>query len=123
VKKNVAIKWLSKPTEKDYPAADSYLQLHCDKKWARALVKKLKRAALSKFAAKDILRASGTPIAEIQAFDWLAQHNEVKEGKPLSPLLLVRAEFGRNLIIAGGFHRLCAVFAADQEALVPCKIV
>ncbi|MDB5776417.1 MAG: hypothetical protein JWP38_2550 [Herbaspirillum sp.] len=123
MKKPVEIKWLPKPADKDYVAAETYLQLLYGPKKARSWSKKLKAAAMSKYAAKDLLRASATPISEVQAFDWVKQHKEIAEGKPLSPLLLIRQDNGGPLIIVDGFHRLCAVFAADEQALVPCKIV
>ena len=123
MKKKNAIKWLAEPTDKDYPAAESFLQLLYDAKTARAFTKKLRRADMAQFAAKDLLRASGTRIAQIQAYDWVTQHNEIEQGTPLSPLLLVRGKRPRKLIVVDGFHRLCAVFAVDQDMVVPCKIV
>jgi hypothetical protein len=27
------------------------------------------------------------------------------------------------VIIADGYHRMCAVYAVDEDALIPCKIV
>ena len=122
MKKSREVKWLTEPAEKDYPAAEAYLQLVFEEKAARKLIKKLRRASVTKFAAKDILRASGLPMAEMQAFDWKVQNAEVKGGDPLSPLLLVRRGNGKHLIVADGFHRLCAVFAFDQKAMILCKI-
>jgi hypothetical protein len=122
VKKSKEVKWLDEPAEKDYPAAEAYLQLLFNDKSVRKLMRNLRCANVTKFAAKDILRASGLPMAEIQAFDWKLQHTEVENGDPLSPLLLVRSGSGKHLIIADGFHRLCAVFAFDQKAMVLCKI-
>lgn len=123
MKKKVDIKWLSEPADKDYPQAESFLLLFYKAKVAGALIKKLKHAEMSKFAAKDILRASETLIAEVHAFDWVEQKREIQQGTPLSPLLLVRQDNGRHLIVADGFHRLCAAFATDQDVTVPCKIV
>jgi hypothetical protein len=123
MKKKVDIKWLSEPADKDYPAAESFLLLYFKAKAARALVKKLKRAEMAEFAAKDIFRASETPIAEVRAFDWAEQKREIQQGAPLSPLLLVRQDSGRHLIVADGFHRLCAAFSTDEDVTVPCKIV
>jgi hypothetical protein len=123
MKKKSAVKWLDEPAGKDYSAAESFLQLPYAPKLARVRVKELKRAQMSRYAAKDILRASATPISEIQAFDWTKQQDEIDKGAPLSPILLVRPEPGDRLIVADGFHRMCAVFAADQEIIVPCKIV
>jgi hypothetical protein len=38
-------------------------------------------------------------------------------------LLLVRDEANGKLVIADGFHRLRAVYALDEDARIPCKIV
>lgn len=121
--KNKNVKWLPEPASKDYDAAETFLELLYKAKKARRWAKELRRADVTEYAAKDILRASGTPIAEIQAFDWTKQRKEIESGTPLSPILLVRQDTGGHLIIADGFHRMCALFAADQEIAVPCKIV
>ena len=41
----------------------------------------------------------------------------------IAPLLLVRMKDHSKLIIADGYHRLCAVYSFDEDALIPCKIV
>lgn len=122
MKKPVAPKWLDKPADKDFKAAETYLQLLYGPKRARRYSKKLADAGIEIYAAKDILRASETPISEVQAFDWAKQQSKIAAGEPLSPILLIRQDDGDHLIIADGFHRLCAVFCVDQEAPVPCKI-
>ena len=123
MKKTVEVKWLEKPVDKDYLSAETFLQLLYGAKKARRWAAALKDAKMVKFAAKDLLRASATPISEVQAFDWVRQQQAIAQGKQLAPILLVRQDNGGHLIIADGFHRLCAVFGVDQEALVPCKIV
>jgi hypothetical protein len=122
-KKKTDIQWLDEPAAKDYDAAQKFLELLYEPKKARSLVKKLKRAEMSAYAAKDILRASGTVLSDIQAFDWTKQQGEIRSGEPLSPILLVRGEDGSRLIVADGFHRMCAVFSTDEHVIVPCKIV
>ena len=122
-KKTVAIKWLPQPADKDYPAAASFLTLIFSPKYALSLVKKLRKASTTSFPAKDILRASQTPIDQVLAYDWVKANDEMQKGVPVSPLLLVRQNNGGQLIVADGFHRLCAAFARDQEVQVPCKIV
>ena len=123
MKKPVEVKWLDKLVDKDYLSAETFLQLLYEPKKAHKWAVALKNAKMAKFAAKDVLRASATPISEVQAFDWVKQHQAIAEGKKLAPILFVRQDNGGHLIIADGFHRLCAVFHKDQEALVPCKIV
>ena len=123
MKKPITVKWLEQPDTKDYGAAETFLGLLFAAKQARRWAKELKRATMSSYAAKDLLRASGTPMSEVQAFDWSKQHEAIAKGEALSPILVVREGHGGRLIIADGFHRLCAVFATDQEIAVPCKIV
>jgi len=47
----------------------------------------------------------------------------IKAKTKFSPLLLVRDENNVKLIIADGYHRLCAVCGIDEDACVLCKIV
>ena len=47
---------------------------------------------------------------------------KIRGGRKLSPLLLVRDEARGRLIIADGYHRLCAIYYFDEDALIPCKI-
>jgi disulfide oxidoreductase YuzD len=48
---------------------------------------------------------------------------KIAKGKKLSPLLLVRDSANGNVIIADGYHRLCAIYTTDEDASIPCKIV
>jgi hypothetical protein len=48
---------------------------------------------------------------------------KILAGKELSPLLLVRSSKTSRVIVADGYHRLCAVYGFDEDALIPCKIV
>ena len=41
----------------------------------------------------------------------------------LSPLLLVRDTAKGKVVIADGYHRLCAVYSHFEDALIPCKII
>ena len=46
-------------------------------------------------------------------------------GKKLSPVVLVIGELHdeRPLTVADGYHRICASYHLDPDALVPCQIV
>ena len=46
-------KWLSKPEEHDYPAAESYLTLLYDEKTAARYAKALSRASMTSFEIVD----------------------------------------------------------------------
>src|SRR5208283_4298325 len=86
----VKIKWLSKPEDHDYPAALSYLSLMYDEKKAAAFVRKLKRAPILEFKAKDIFRASKLPLLGISNERLKRDQKKIQDGKELSPILLVR---------------------------------
>ena len=117
------IQWLTEPEDKDYPAAQSYLSLLHTETETIGLVKKLKDAKLVQFKAKDIFRASGLSLLGISNYHVAKDQQKIKDGKPLSPLLLVRDPQNGTVVIADGYHRLCAVYSVDEDELIPCKIV
>jgi hypothetical protein len=116
-------KWLSEPEKHDYPAAESYLTLLYDQKTAAKYVKALSRAPMTSFAAKDIFRASQLPLLGVTNSHVRKNHMKIAAGKKLSPLLPVRDPNIGRLIIADGYHRMCAVYLFDEDTPVPCKIV
>ena len=117
------IKWLDEPEEHDYPAALSYLSLLYDEATASGFVEKLKIAPVSQFKAKDIFRASGLSLLGVSNSHVEKDEHKIETGKELSPLLLVRDTANGKLVIADGYHRLCAVYNFDEDALIPGKIV
>ena len=119
----VRIQWLSKPEDHDYPAAASYLSLLNDAKTVADVIEKLRRAAVSEFKAKDIFRASGLSLLGVSNSHVEKDRQKISAGEKLSPLLLVRDQAGRKVVIADGYHRLCATYSLDEDALIPCKIV
>jgi hypothetical protein len=120
--KQNAYKWLKQPEEQDYPAAQSYLSLLYDQRTAAACVNKLKRARMMEFKAKDVFRASGLPLLGTTNIHVQKDLKRIQSGRALSPLLLVRDSANGKVIIADGYHRLCAVYSYDEDAVIPCKI-
>ena len=121
--KDTDIQWLSEPEEHDYPAARSYLSLIYDERTAANLVQQLRGAPVSSFKAKDIFRATGLSLLGISNLHVEKDRKKIKDGKRLSPLLLVRDKANGKVVIADGYHRLCAVYSFDEDAPIPCKIV
>jgi hypothetical protein len=120
--RSVKIQWLAEPEEHDYPAAQSYLNLIYDDKQARRLATALKAAAVTQFKAKDIFRASGLSLLGTSNTHVVKDRDRILAGKPISPILLVRESNNCKVIIADGYHRLCAVYSFDEDASIPCKI-
>ena len=48
---------------------------------------------------------------------------KIKSGSEVSPLLLARDPANGKVVIADGYHRLCAVYTFDEDAIISCKIV
>jgi hypothetical protein len=117
------IKWLRKPEAHDYPAASSYLNLLYDKKQAKAYLRLLKRATVVEFKSKDIFRASRLSLLGVSNSHVDKDRRKIQAGNRLSPLLLVRDSQNGKVVTADGYHRLCAVYSFDEDALIPCKIV
>ena len=117
------IKWSAEPEDHDYPAAGAYLSLLYDELAAAQYVEQLRQAPMSKFKARDIFRASGLSLLGISNSRVEHDRKKVLAGQSLSPLLLVRATNNQKVIIADGYHRMCAVYSFDEDALIPCKIV
>jgi hypothetical protein len=120
--KKYHMKWLAKPAEHDYLAARSYLSLIYDKKSAGKQVKKLKHAPMTEFQAKDIFRASRLSLLGLTNSHVKKDQQKIQSGCEVSPLLLVRDETNGKVVIADGYHRLCAVYSYDEDAVIPCKI-
>jgi len=116
-------KWLAKPEKHDYPAAISYLSLIYDEKTATKFAKALEKAPMTSFKAKDIFRASRLPLLGTTNSHVRKNQKKLAAGKKLSPLLLDRVPGNNKVIIADGYHRMCAVYSVDEDAPVPCKIV
>jgi hypothetical protein len=52
-----------------------------------------------------------------------ADLRRIEKGKPLPPVLLGEMASGLPLVIANGYHRICAVCYFDESAPVACRIV
>jgi hypothetical protein len=115
--------WLDQPEDHDYTAAESYLSLTFPAVLTARFVKQLRRSRVTEFKAKDIFRASGLSLLGISNEHVEKDRRKIASGKKLSPLLLVRDRQHGRVIIADGYHRLCAVYGYDEDANIPCKIV
>ena len=117
------ISWLPKPEDHDYPAAESFLLLLYGAEAVKTVVKQLQQAPMTTFKAKDIFRASGLSLLGISNGHVEKDRKKITAGKSLSPLLPVRDTAHGRVLIADGYHRLCAVYSYDEDASIPCKII
>jgi hypothetical protein len=121
--KQTKVTWLEQPEDHDYPAAASYLSLLYPGRKAQQLAQALKKAPLTQFKAKDIFRASRLPLLDASNSHVQKDVKIIRGGGSLSPVLLVRNSALGKVIVADGYHRVCAVYFFDEDAIIPCKIV
>jgi hypothetical protein len=117
--------WQSEPDAHDFPSAKTYLSLIAEPSLAEKLMKLLEDAPTSTYEAKDLLRASRLPLLEETNKHVASDLDKVKRGDKLSPILLVRGHFvkDRDLVVADGYHRICASYWLNENSLIPCRIV
>lgn len=118
-------RWQDEPEEHDFPAAGEYLSLLFSEAAAAACVEALASADTVYRKAKDIMRASGLPLLPDDNPHVAKDIKAVARGGLLSPVLLVRgrAMTGMPLIVADGYHRICASYHLDENASIPCRLV
>jgi hypothetical protein len=121
----VVVLWQQVPQEHDYPAAGTYLSMLAGPKMVRRLVKALRKAPVTHFKAKDILRAAGLALLPLENVHVAADLAAVKAGQPLSPCLMIGGDLAANVKaqIADGYHRVCASYYTDENTDIPVKIV
>jgi len=118
------VTWKDAPEEHDYPAAGDYLSLLLPSEVADAAVDSLRAASPTTRKAKDILRASGLGLLPKDNPHVAADLAKVRDGKDLSPILLVHgdARVPRPLLVADGYHRVCASYWLDENTDIPCRL-
>jgi len=117
------IKWLDDVEEHDYPAAEAYLSLLYPPEKVAGMIAGLKSADIVQFKAKDIFRASQLSLLGVSNSHVEKDKEKIQKGKKLSPLLLLRDEQTGKVVIADGYHRMCAIYWFNEDALILCKII
>ena len=116
------LEWAEGEAE-DFDAAEKFLSLLCSVR-KPGVRYELRDAKLVEHAAKDLLRAAHLPLLPSDKSHVDADLKRIHKGKALAPALLVRGEIasGLPLIVADGYHRICAVCYFDESAPIPCRM-
>ncbi len=115
--------WHDEVEADDFEAAESYLQLIHTARRSAQIVAALRRAKPARFRAKDVFRASQLSQLGVSNERVARDRKKIRDGIPLSPILLVRDEAHGKVVVADGYHRLCAVYEVKEDAWIPCRIV
>jgi hypothetical protein len=116
------VKWLPKPEKQDFQAAEDYLSLIMSAKRAAEGRRKLSAATddVTHRKAKDILRASQLALLGEDNKHVATDLRKAASGAALSPILLLRGNRYHPLIVADGYHRVCASYWIDENTDIPC---
>jgi hypothetical protein len=115
--------WKEEPDAHDFPAAADYLSLQFRNAESTAMVDALRNAPTIHRKAKDLLRASRLELLPQGDPAVVRDLKKVAAGERLSPVLLVRGREAAPLVIADGYHRICASYHLDENADIPCRLV
>ncbi len=117
------IRWLDEPEEKDYLAAHSFLSMVIGPSSLAQAIADLRIAPLGHWAAKDMLRAAGLPpLKPKQSAEVAEKLQKIKDGIPISPVLLVGG-IREYLVIGDGYHRASAAYRVDEDSQVPSRLL
>jgi hypothetical protein len=122
-KPKIHVLWLDDASEDDYAAAAHYLSLLDSPDNVDKTVGELRAARTTEFKATDLLRAAQLLVPESDDRPTREQIEKIQSGKAISPVLLMRVGALKKVIIADGFHRVCAAYRIDPDVVVRCKLV
>lgn len=119
------VNWLPKPAKHDFQAAEDYLSLIMPAKRAAEYRKKLSSARneITHRKAKDILRASRLDLLGEDDKHVASDLRKAASGAALSPILLLRGDYEHPLVVADGYHRVCASYWIDENTDIPCVLI
>ncbi len=119
------VNWLPEPEKHDFQAAEDYLSLIMSPERAAEYRQKLAAARndVTHRKAKDILRASQLALLGEDNKHVSADLRKAASGAALSPILLLRGDGTNPLVVADGYHRVCASYWIDENTDIPCILV
>jgi hypothetical protein len=119
------IAWKKAPEADDYSGTLNFLSLIFPAAKCKKLLSGLRAETNIDRAAKDLLRASNLPLLPSDEPHVDDDLKRIHKGKPLAPVLLLRGDMSKGipLIVADGYHRICATCHYDESAPIPCRMV
>ena len=115
--------WRSTTTEPLNPFSESFLRILYSEERVADMMSRFRSTAIVQFKAKDIFRASQLSLLGVSNLHVDKDRKKIQKGVSLSPLLLLRDEPNSRVVIADGYHRLCAIYEFDEDAWIRCKII
>jgi hypothetical protein len=116
--------WKKDSERGDYDAALAFLSLIYPPTKVKALVRSLRAAPLIERSARDLLRACDLPLLAADERSVKEDLKKIAKGKPLEAVLLITGDMSKGipLVVADGYHRICAIYHYDEDAPVMCRM-
>lgn len=115
------INWSPEVKESNYSGATNFLNLVYPFDIVPTLILKLNVQSLREFEAKDIFRASKLNLLPKDNFHVKVTTSFIDNEIQISPILLIKDK--GKLVIADGYHRLCAIYHYNENSLIQCQII
>jgi len=116
------IAWLDDAPEADYRSASHFLTLLDHREHIAKLLVDLRVAPIVEYKAIDLLRAAQLIVPKTDDLPTREQLRQIRDGEAIAPILLVRVEALKKVIVADGFHRICAAYRTDPDVMLHCKL-
>ncbi|HEX8786222.1 MAG TPA: hypothetical protein VF793_08575 [Telluria sp.] len=120
--KSPSIEWMDDAPESDYQSAAHYLALVETPKGVNQALAEMRRATIVEYKATDLLRAAKLAVPKSDDRPTRDQIKSIEKGEAVSPVLLLRVSALKKVIIADGFHRICAAYRIDPDVVLHCKL-
>jgi hypothetical protein len=117
----INITWLDDPLDKDYEAAEAFLEREYSKNTSEDIIKQLKDVKIISLSAKDVLDMGPMKPLPPDNPRVAKALKRMRKDKPLSPLIAVL--FKQGLIMLDGHHRLSAIYSLSPKEMVHLKLV
>ena len=75
------------------------------------------------YPAKDLLRAARLPVLPKDNRGVHKWAGRIRDGDVIPPVLLLAGTLDRPLILAEGYHRVCACYLRDEATPVACHLL
>lgn len=119
------ISWSADLPGENVAHAQDYLSLLFGPATAARMADQFQSAPRGTARADNICRAASMlPVndKDPRVDDYMKR---MKDGETISPVLLVYGDMcdGLPLLIADGYHRICAAYHTDTDAMIPYRII
>ena len=119
---SIEVKWAPDVEDDDYEAARAYLRLVRAPAEVEKALLRLKATPVEQYKVTDLFRAARVELPAKDDRPCRKEIKKIRKGEVIAPVLLLRDPAHSTVIIADGYHRICAAFRIDPDVIIHCKL-